>query len=162
MAVLKKSKKKSSATFSEKEVASLGKEYAELSAQIKQLETRKKQLSDLIKENAEKYGVKDDKGSYYLESAEHIMGKVAKKSFKIDQDKAVKVLESLGLGDVVDEVTVKTVNEDKLDKAVSDGRISFDTVEDFTEVKTSYSVLVKEKEEVPEVEQTTLKAARRK
>lgn len=146
--------------FTSKDILEMGREYSELSKQIKQLEERKKSLSEKIKQGSEQFGVKDDKGSYYLEDDSIITGKVAKKSFKIDQDKAVKTLESMGLGDVID--LVKVVNEDKLDKAVKDKRLNIDTVKDFTKESVSYSVLVKEKEVVPEVEQSTLKAAKRK
>ena len=162
MAVLKRAKKndtKVSSMFTEDNVKSLGRQYADISSQIKALEEQKKALAEKIKQGAEQFGVKDDKGSFYLESEDLMMGKVAKKSFKIDQDKAVKTLESMGIGDVVDEVTVRTVNEDRLQQAVSDGRLSLDTVESFTNVSVSYSVLVKEKEAMPEVEQTTLKSA---
>lgn len=148
--------------FSEKDIYSMAREYSELSAQIKELEARKKVLSDKIKEGSEKFGVKDDKGSYYLENDQFLMGKVAKKSFKIDQDKAVGVLKSMGLGDVVDTVTIETVNEEKLNSAVQEGRISINEVEKFTNVTTSYSVTVKEKEPMPEVEQSTVKMAARK
>ena len=152
----------SSFMFSEKEIFAMAEEYADISAKIKELETRKKALSDKIKEGAEKYGVKNDKGSYYLENDFFIAGKVAKKTFKIDQEKAVTVLRNKGLGDVVDVVTIESVNEDKLNNAVKDGRISINEVEDFTKVDTSYSVSVTRKEEMPEVEQSTLKAARNK
>ena len=162
MAVLKRAKKsdtKVTPMFTEDNVKSLGRQYADISSQIKALEEQKKALAEKIKQGAEQFGVKDDKGSFYLESEDLMMGKVAKKSFKIDQDKAVKTLESMGIGDVVDEVTVRTVNEDRLQQAVSDGRLSLDTVESFTNVSASYSVLVKENEAMPEVEQTTLKSA---
>lgn len=162
MAVLKRAKKsdtKVTPMFTEDNVKSLGRQYADISSQIKALEEQKKALAEKIKQGAEQFGVKDDKGSFYLESEDLMMGKVAKKSFKIDQDKAVKTLESMGIGDVVDEVTVRTVNENRLQQAVSDGRLSLDTVESFTNVSVSYSVLVKEKEAMPEVEQTTLKSA---
>ena len=162
MAVLKRAKKSDTNVtpmFTEDNVKSLGRQYADISSQIKALEEQKKALAEKIKQGAEQFGVKDDKGSFYLESEDLMMGKVAKKSFKIDQDKAVKTLESMGIGDVVDEVTVRTVNEDRLQQAVSDGRLSLDTVESFTNVSVSYSVLVKEKEAMPEVEQTTLKSA---
>ena len=162
MAVLKRAKKsdtKVTPMFTEDNVKSLGRQYADISSQIKALEEQKKALAEKIKQGAEQFGVKDDKGSFYLESEDLMMGKVAKKSFKIDQDKAVKTLESMGIGDVVDEVIVRTVNEDRLQQAVSDGRLSLDTVESFTNVSVSYSVMVKEKEAMPEVEQTTLKSA---
>ena len=162
MALKAVKKKETTPLFSSEDIGKLGKEYAEISAQIKQLEEIKKSLADRIKAGAEQLGVKDDKGSFYLESENYIMGKVAKKSFKINQEEAVKVLVSMGLGDVVDEVVVKTVNEDKLQKAVQNNRLSLDVVKGFTTESVSYSVSVKEKEEVPEVEQTLLKVARKK
>ena len=165
MATLKKANKKAEnikPLFSAKDIGRMGKEYAEISAQIKELEAKKKELAEKIKNGAEQFGVKDDKGSFYLESNNHIMGKVAKKTFKIDQDKAVETLESMGLGDVVDEVVVRTVNEDRLQKAVKDKRITLDEVKEFTSETISYSVSVKEKEVMAEVEQSTLKVARKK
>lgn len=160
--VKKKATSKVKPIFSANDIAKMGVEYAEISAQIKVLEERKKELSDKIKSGAEQFGVKDDKGSFYLENDNYIMGKVARKSFKINHDKAVATLESMGLGDVVDVVTVSTVNEDRLQKAVQDKRISLDTVKEFTDETVSYSVLVKEKEAMPEVEVSTAKAAKRK
>lgn len=161
-----KLKKKSSPivpVFSAQDIFALGREYAELSEQIKVLEARKKELSEKIKSGAEQFGVKNDKGSHYLENDEFILGRIAKKSFRIDQDKAVPILEKMGLGDVVDVVTVKSVNEDKLNSAVGEGRISLNEVENFTSVSVSYSVDVKRKESVTaEVEQSTLKSAARK
>lgn len=166
MAVLKRAKKSTSSNvkpmFSEKDISKLACEYADISTQIKQLEEKKKDLASKIKDGAEQFGVKDDKGSFYLEDDSFIMGKVARKTFKIDQDKAVETLESMGLGDVVDIVTMKTVNEDRLQKAVQEKRLTLDTVQDFTKENVSYSVLVKEKEAMPEVEVSTSKVARKK
>ena len=148
--------------FSEADLIKVGQEYADISAKSKTLDTKKKELSSIIKDNCEKFGTKDDKGSFYFESDTLILGKVAKKTLSIKQDEAVKTLKSMGLGDVVDTVTVETVNEDKLQKAVQDKRISLDEVEKFTNVKVTYSVLVKEKEAMPEAEVSTAKVARKK
>lgn len=148
--------------FSVEDIGRMGVEYAEISAQIKVLEERKKALAEKIKNGAEQFGVKDDKGSYYLESDTHIMGRIANKSFKLDQTKAVETLESIGLGDVVDVVTSKVVNEDRLQKAVQDKRISLEAVKEFTNETVSYQVSVKEKEAMPEVEVSTTKVAKRK
>ena len=164
MALKAVGKKKATVTplFSAEDIGAMGREYADISAQIKVLEAKKKALADKIKEGAEQFGVKDDKGSYYLENDTLIMGKVAKKSFKIDQEKAVAILKDLGVEDVVDVITTRVVNEDRLQIAVQEGRLSLDTVEEFTDVSVSYSVSVKEKEAMPEVEMTSVKAARRK
>ena len=162
MALKAVKKKEIKPLFSIDDIGKLGREYADLSAQIKQLEERKKAIADIIKDGAEQLGVQDDKGSYYLENDTLIMGKIAKKSFRIDQEKAVKVLESMGLGDVVDVITTKTVNEDRLQRAVQESRLSLDVVEGFTDISVNYSISVKEKEVLPEIEQTNLKVARKK
>ena len=85
MATLKRAKKSATVTplFSAEEIGKMGKEYADISAQIKQLEERKKSLAEKIKEGAEQFGVKDDKGSFYLENDTILMGKVAKKSHAV-------------------------------------------------------------------------------
>ena len=162
MALKKVTKNNVKPLFSAEDIGRMGKEYADISAQIKKLEEQKKALAEKIKSGAEQFGVKDDKGSFYLENDFYVMGKVAKKSFKIDQEKAVSTLESIGLGDVIDEVVVRTVNEDRLQKAVADNRITLDDVREFTNESISYSVSVKEKEAMPEVEVTTAKVARKK
>ena len=166
MATLKSVKKsadsKVKSLFSTDDIGRMGREYADISAQIRVLEEKKKALADKIKSGAEQFGVKDDKGSFYLESDYFIMGKVAKKSYKIDQEKAEVILNSLGVGDVLDVITTCVVNEDRLQKAVQDKRISLDTVQEFTKETVSYSVSVKEKEAMPEVEVVTSKVARRK
>lgn len=159
---LKKSDGKVVPMFSEKDIANMAKEYSEISAQIKELDSRKKELSEKLKQGAEDFGVKNDKGSFYLESDYFIVGKEAKKSISLDQEKAIKTLEKMGLGDVIDVVTTKVVNEDKLSTAVQDKRIDFKEVEKFTNTKVSYSVSVKAKEVMEEVEQTTLSVAKKK
>lgn len=146
--------------FTEEEAFKLSKEYSDLSAQIKLMEEKKKFLADKLKVCAEKYGVKDDKGSYYLESDNFIVGKVARKSIKLDNDLAVSSLEALGLGDVID--FVKTVNEEKLEKAISESRLSIEDVKSFTKETVSYSVLVKEKQEMPEVDVSEVSVAKKK
>lgn len=161
MPKLKKSEKVTP-MFKESDIAKMAEEYSQISAQIKELESRKKALSDKIKQGAEDYGVKDDKGSFYLESDRFVMGKVAKKSFSINQERAVGILESLGLGDCVDVVTVKTVNDKKLECAVQDNRISVKDVEGFTNVKISYSVSVTPKEVISDIEQTSFKVAKKR
>lgn len=161
---LSRSKSKGAVTpmYSKEDVFRMGEEYDDLSTQIKTLDTRKKELSAKIKEGATQFGVKDDKGSSYLENDDFILGSVCKKSYSLQQDKAIDILERLGLGDVINVQTIKVVDEDKLNRAVQEGRISLNQVEEFTSVNTSYSVSVKRKEPMAEVEQTTFKSAARR
>lgn len=155
-------KKKKKSLFSADECFSMAEEYNNLSAQIKVLEARKNELAKNLKSSAESLGTKDDKGSFYIENDYFVVGKVAKKSFKINQELACSILEEKGLEDVIDVVTTRVVNEDKLNSAVQAGSISLNEVEDFTDCSTSYSVSVVRKDCVPEIEQSTLKSAARK
>lgn len=148
--------------FTVKDLEKMASDYDSISEQIKVLTERKKQLSDKIKDGAEKLGVKDDKGSYYLDSDSYIMGKVASKSISLDQTRAVEFLKKKGLEKCVNSVVVETVNEEILEKAVSRGILSVSDVEQFTNTTVSYKVSVTKKEAMPEVEQTKLVAAKRK
>ena len=46
--------------FSVEDIGRMGKEYAEITKQMKQLEERKKELADKIKLGAEQFGVQDE------------------------------------------------------------------------------------------------------
>lgn len=154
---------KSKGIVTQNDLISMAREYNEISEQMKVLEKKKKDLADKIKTNSEKFGTKDDKGSYYFESDEFITGKVSSKSFSLNQEKAKERLEELGLWDDLKKVTVtETVNEELLEQYVSEGKLDFEVVESFTNVKETFKVSVTKKEALPEVEQTVLKAARKK
>lgn len=145
--------------LTKKDIGACVAEYSEISKQIKVLEERKKLLATKIKEGAVKFGTLDDKGSSYFEVNGFIAGNVSKVSMSLDQTKGVEYLEKKGLGDLVDVVEVKTVNEERLEKAVSEKRLTLDEVEGFTTKKQSYQVSVKAVEEMPEVEQSNLALA---
>lgn len=149
-------------TVTEHELGQCAEEYNEISKQIKVLEERKKTLATIIKEGSIKYGTKDDKGSSYFEVNGFITGNVSKLSMSLDQTKGVEYLEKKGLGDLVDVETVKTINEDRLEKAVGEKRLTLEEVESFTIKKQSYQVSVKSVEAMPEVEQSNLALAAKK
>ena len=161
---LKRMKKSDNVAFmySPDDAQKMGKQYLDLSEQIKVLEAKKKELAEKLKECATHYGVKDDKGSYYCETETCIYGRVAKKSVRIDQAKAVNTLNKMGRSDLVEQVVTYQVNEDKLEEAIQKGEVSIDTVESFTDINTSYSVSVKKIEVGEEIAQSSLKKASRK
>lgn len=159
-------KAKLEVVYTKADIFRFGEEYNALSEQIKQLEAKKKELSNLIKQGCVNYGVKNDKGSSFLEDDTFELGNVAKKSFKFDQEKGIEILRSKGLDNLIKEEVVYSIDEDGLEKAVAMGKISINDVNNFTISNVSYSVSVKRKETVedmPEVKQSNLKAvARRK
>lgn len=152
-------KKAGKTQMTQEDVGRLAKEYSEISAQMKVLDERKKELATLIKEGADKFGTEDDKGSKYLEVGGFVAGRIAKVSMSLDQTKGVEFLEAKGLGDLIDVETVKTINEDRLEKAVGEKRLTLADVDSFTNRKTQYQVSVKAVEDLPQVEQSNLALA---
>lgn len=154
---LKKVGKKVTSMFKKEDAFTMAREYADVSAKIKELEAYKKDLATKLKQCAVEYGVKDDKGSSYTENDSFVVGNVAKKSVKLNQERALDYCKTNKL-DCIE--TVEVVNEDILEQLVSEGAVSIEDVESLMDIKTTYSVSVVEKEEMPEVEQKSV--ARRK
>lgn len=160
MALIKKSNVKK--MFTPKDYDVLAQEYSDISKQVKALNDRKKALADKLKEGAELEGIKDDRGSFYIDGSNFVIGKVSKKSFSINEGKATPLLKEKGIYEECIDI-IEVINTDKIQKAVDSELLTLDEVESITDIKTSYSVSVKEKEEMPEVEVSTLQAvARRK
>lgn len=141
-------------------IAEKVKEYDELRTQKKVIEEQMKKLSADIQKYAEAKGVKDEKGSYYIDNDDYVFGKTAKKSVKLNQEKALAYCKNNEMGDCID--VVETVNEDKLAHYVSIGEITSKTLEDLTDIKITYAVSVTKKEseeDMPEIQQTKAEKA---
>lgn len=134
------------------------KEYLTLRGQKQQLETRMKELSELLKSGATDYGVKNSTGSSYCEYDEVIVGSMAKKSVRLNEDKAIKFFKGKKLYKQVVE-TKEYISEEKIEQLLANSVITEEDVQSFMDVKTTYSLDVKkvEKEEAPEVEVSKLK-----
>lgn len=149
-------------TMTKADLFRMAQEYNAISLQIKALDSQKKSLADKIKELAQKFGTKDDKGSHYCGNDEFMCGNVAKHSISLNTDRAVALLQKKGLNEYIEEKIVKVVDEKKLEKAIINGQITQEEFDSIMDDKVSYSVSVKKIEEMPEVEVTQLKAAKKK
>lgn len=129
-------------------------EYAEIREKEKLLKERKDQLSKYIKEYVSSNGAKDSKGSYYSENEKFVYGSQAKKSVKINEDKAKNFFSSKGLLDKVI-TTVEQVDETKIEQLIAEGEISPEDIEEIVDIKVSYSLDVRVKEEIKEVVPTS-------
>ena len=147
-----KKKSKITSMFSTTDVQKLAEEYDNISKQMKELEAKKKELSDKLKNCAESMGVVDDKGSSYIDGDSYVIGRVAKRTVKINQEEGVAMLRNKGLLNCITEKTTYTVNEAEVEKAVAEEILTEEDVRSFTTINTSYSVSVKAKEDMPEVE----------
>ena len=148
---------KSKATVISLPIGAMLSEYDSLREQKKKIEDRMKYLADQIKANAEKVGVKDDKGSFYAEDEQFIYGKQGKKSVSFNQEKALSYFRDHGDDDCI--TTVEVINEEAVESRINTGDISFEDLEDITTTKVSYAIDLKRKEEMSEVEQTEVPIA---
>ena len=132
-------------------------EYTDLSKQEKAIKKRKDELAKYIKEHAQQNGVKDSNGSSYMSNDRFVFGSQARKSIKLNQDRAKEFLLSQGLYEQVVEVK-ESINEDKVEQLLQQGLITTDDLEAIVDVKVTYASDVKEKEveqtpeEMPEVQ----------
>lgn len=148
---------KSKATVISLPIGAMLSEYDSLREQKKKIEDRMKYLADQIKANAEKVGVKDDKGSFYAEDEQFIYGKQCKKSVSFNQEKALSYFRDHGYDDCI--TTVEVINEEAVESRINTGDISFEDLEDITTTKVSYAIDLKRKEEMSEVEQIEVPVA---
>ena len=148
---------KSKATVISLPIGAMLSEYDSLREQKKKIEVRMKYLANQIKANAEKVGVKDDKGSFYAEDEQFIYGKQCKKSVSFNQEKALSYFRDHGYDDCI--TTVEVINEEAVESRINTGDISFEDLEDITTTKVSYAIDLKRKEEMSEVEQTEVPIA---
>ncbi len=132
-------------------------EYRELTKKESMIKKRKTELSALIKDYAQENGVKNDSGSFYCENENYTYGSMAKKSVTLDKVKAEVFFKAKNLWDRVIK-TVVTIDEDAVEKLVSEGEVTNEELESICEIKVSYAVDVKEKkreetvEEMPEIQ----------
>ena len=148
---------KSKATVISLPIGAMLSEYDSLREQKKKIEDRMGYLANQIKANAEKVGVKDDKGSFYAEDEQFIYGKQCKKSVSFNQEKALSYFRDHGYDDCI--TTVEVINEEAVESRINTGDISFEDLEDITTTKVSYAIDLKRKEEMSEVEQTEVPIA---
>ena len=129
-------------------------EYKQLTEREKTIRDRKKQLADFIKQYSTKNGVQDDKGSYYIDDEDFTYGSQARKSVKLNFERAKNFFVSKGVWDKVVKYE-EVIDEDKVSNLIDDELMSIDDLETITDVKVTYAIDVraKEKEEdMPEVE----------
>ena len=127
------------------------KEYDSIREQEKIHKERKAYLATLIKEYAQENGVKNDKGSFYVERDDYMLGKQCKKTIKLDEEKAVKFLKENPLTSHC-VVSKEVVDEEALSICVEEGVITQTELEDIVNCKVDYSVSLKPLADMTEVE----------
>ena len=135
------------------DIKSLVREYNQLREQQNIIKKRISELANKIKKYSAENGVKDSKGNMYLEDEEFIYGQQARKSIKLNEEKAKKLFREKGVYDLVVEQEIREViNEDKISELIEEEKITMEELESVTDIKVTYAIDVrkKEKEENPE------------
>lgn len=151
---LKKKPVASELPFSGRKLSEVLAEYSEINEQMKFLEKRKKELAESLKELALKTGVKDDKGSYFVDEGDKTFGRVRKCSISLNEEKAMKFFKKKGL---LKDVTKSVIDLDKVDILVSCGQVTSEEIESISDVKESFQFYMGDKkteepEEMPEIQ----------
>jgi hypothetical protein len=147
------------ARLTAKDVEQLVAEYDLLRLREADIKRNKEKIADQLKLYADSYGVEDGKGSKYVATDTFIFGKQARTSVSFVQDVAVDVLTKRGYIEAID--VVRTVNDDKFEQLVGEGKLTVDEFIDLGAIatKTTYAVFVKKADEMSEVEVSALKRA---
>ena len=140
--------------FSGRKLSEVLAEYSEISEQMKFLDKRKKELADSLKELALKTGVKDDKGSYFVDEGNKTFGRVRKCSISLNEERAMKFFKKKGL---LKEVTKNVIDLDKVDILVSCGQVTSEEIESISDIKEQFQFYLGDKkteepEEMPEIQ----------
>lgn len=126
-------------------------EYNQLRSKAKIIKSRMDEIAKEIKTHLTSNFSPDAKGSYYTEDENFIYGNQAKKSIKLNEERAKLFFQENNLLEEVSEVKI-VINEDKVSKLLDEGKITQEELETLVDIKVSYSIDIKEKkkEEVEE------------
>lgn len=121
----------------------------------KDIEKREKELKEQLGTILEGEGVKDSKGSFKLVVGDKLVQKQARKSVKLNREKAEEFFKSIGIWEEVIEIK-EEINEDFVEQALLAEKFTMEELEKITDIKVSYAIVINdykpEEEEMPEVQ----------
>lgn len=151
-----KLKKKSKTKMVSRNPEEIINEMEVLKQRKKDLDSRLKSLKGDLTVIIEGEGTKDSKGSFNLIVGNKKAQKQARKSVKLDAEKAEEFFKSIGIWDEVIE-TKEIINEDYVEQALLNEKFTMEDLEAITNVKTTYAIVVNdytpdEEEDMPEID----------
>ena len=119
-------------------------EYNELRDRAKVIKERMDFLAKGIKTYLSENLTPDSKGSYYSENDKFIYGNQAKKSVKLNEERARVFFTNKGLLEKVADTKI-VINEDKVSKLLETNEITQEELESLVDIKVTYSIDIKQK-----------------
>lgn len=154
-----KRKSKADVSVPAPSIDSMVSEYHALRTQSKTIKSRMDALAKTIKDHASKFGVKDDKGSFYCENDGFIFGNQARKSVSLNEVSTLSYLKENRLTRAIKKVEM--IDIEAFERLVAEGKIPFEDVEALSDVKITYAIDIREKDEMGEVNSYDFAANRR-
>ena len=153
--MMAKAKLKKKTTVVARSVEDIVHELTVLKDRKKDIEKREKELKEQLGTILEAEGVKDSKGSFKLVVGDKLAQKQARKSVKLNREKAEEFFKSIGIWDEVIEIK-EEINEDYVEQALLADKFSMEELEKISDIKVSYAIVINdykpEEEEMPIVD----------
>lgn len=124
-------------------------EYNMLRAKSKTIKSRMDELAKNIKAHLTKNVTPDSKGSYYAEDDNFVYGNMAKKTIKLNEERAKVFLQERNLLEKASDVKI-VINEDKLEQLLANKEITMEELQTLVDTKVTYSIDIKEKQKEAE------------
>lgn len=124
-------------------------EYNMLRAKSKTIKSRMDELAKNIKAHLTKNVTPDSKGSYYAEDDNFVYGNMAKKTIKLNEERAKVFLQERNLLEKASDVKI-VINEDKLEQLLANKEITMEELQTLVDTKVTYSIDIKEKQKEEE------------
>lgn len=118
-------------------------EFNTLKKNKKLLDTREKELKKQIDSYVSINGAKDNKGSFKMVLGDMLVQKQARSKVSLNLEKAEERLREIGIWEDVIE-TKEIINEDYVEQAYNEGKLSDTDLDYITDVKVSHAILVGE------------------
>ncbi len=127
-------------------------ELVKLLERKKDIEKREKQLKKDLEIILVHEGQKDSKGNTSMIVGNRLAQRQARKSVKIDKEKAEIFFKARNLWDKVSRIE-EVLDEDAIEQLFIEGKISAEDLETITNVKTTYAIIIKDykQEEMPTI-----------
>jgi len=131
-------------------------ELESLKAKKKEIEKREKTLKADLGVILERDGIKTSTGSFNLVIGDKLVQKQARKTMKLNPEKAEQFFKEIGIWEEVTE-TKQIINEDFVEQAFHNEKFTADELEAITDIKTVYAIVITDykpedtEEEMPEI-----------
>ena len=120
-------------------------EYFNLDSQMKRVKGEIEDKKKILKEYLYEHGIPDAKGSIKMSLDEGKIEDIVRESVKINDERAVSILQRKGFLECLKEVTVYEIIESNVEKRASEGDLNTEDLSAMMDTKTTKAFYVKKR-----------------